>query len=62
MTKQEEIREVIDRVATGAIKPTAALRLLSDLGVVIKETEWCEDADHWCIRVKPLIEAGDGKP
>ena len=34
ISKQEEIREVIDGVATGEIKPTKALRLLSDLGVV----------------------------
>ena len=36
MTKQQEIREVIDGVAIGEIKPAAALRILSDLGVVLK--------------------------
>ena len=36
MTNQEEVRDIIDGVAIGEIKPAQALYLLSDLGVVIK--------------------------
>ena len=39
MTKQEEISDIMDGVAIGEIKPVAALRMLSDLGVVIKDKD-----------------------
>jgi len=31
-------------------------RGLSERGVVIKSREWCDETDHFCIAIEPLIK------
>lgn len=66
MTKQEKIREGIDNILDDwtdlpkikiATLRNVLLTYLYGKGVVIKvDREWCEDTDHFCIAVEPIIE------